>query len=612
MNKEQMNIVIVGHVDHGKSTVVGRLLADTNSLSEGKLKQVKAFCVANSRPFEYAFLLDALKDEQAQGITIDSARCFFKSQKRDYIIIDAPGHIEFLKNMISGAARAEAALLVIDANEGIQENSKRHGYILSMLGIKQIIVVVNKMDLVNYKEDIFNRIKIEYTKFLKHIDIIPKDFIPVSALNGENIFNNKGRLDWFEGKNILESLDSFEKEIPLEDKPFRMHVQDVYKFTAKGDSRRIIAGRIESGSIKIGDKVIFLPSHKESKIKSIEGFNQKPKQSIGSNYSTGFTLTEQIYINRGEIMCKENETLPNISSTINVDLFWVGKDPMRIDRWYKLKLGSFESLVKLNKITNVLDASNLSTKNKNSISRHEIAKCVLEFKSPFAFDLFNNLQSTGRFVIVDDYDIAGGGKIYDFIDIKNNIIWHERGVSKKDRSDILGHKPALLWLTGLSGSGKSTIAVELQKRLIKERKLVYVLDGDNIRHGLNRDLGFSEEDRIENIRRIGEVADLFVDLGVIVIASFISPYKKDRKIVRNKLPNDFIEIYIKCNLKECEKRDPKGLYKKARIGEIKEFTGITAPYEEPEFPEIIIETDKIDIQEAVDKVYYYLNEKKII
>ena len=612
MQKEKMNIVIVGHVDHGKSTVIGRLLADTNSLPDGKLEQVKTYCKNNSRPFEYAFLLDVLKDEQAQGITIDSSRCFFKSKKRDYIIIDAPGHIEFLKNMISGAARAEAALLVIDAKEGIQENSKRHGYMLSMLGIKQVTIIVNKMDLVEYKEQVFNNIKRDYTEFLKQINIQPKDFVPVSALNGDNIVNNNGKLTWFEGKNILESLDAFEKEKSLEDKPFRMYVQDVYKFTAKGDARRIIVGKIESGNIKVGERVIFLPSRKTSKIKSIESFNTNPKQSIGAGYSIGFTLTEQIYINRGEMMCKEDESMPSVSSLIKTNIFWMGKDMMRLDRWYKLKIGSFEIPVKLNKIINVLDASNLSDLHKNSIARHEVAKCVLECKAPIAFDLFANMQATGRFVIVDEYDIAGGGIIYDFTDIKNNIVWHEREVTREDRYNILGHKSTLLWFTGLSGSGKSTIAVALQKRLIKERKLVYVLDGDNIRHGLNKDLGFSEEDRIENIRRIGEVSKLFIDSGVIAIASFISPYRKDRKIVRTKLADDFIEVYVKCSLEECEKRDSKGLYKKARKGEIKNFTGITAPYEEPNEPELVIETDKFNVEECVDIIYKYLKERHII
>jgi len=282
MKKEQMNIVIVGHVDHGKSTVIGRLLADTNSLPEGKLEQIREKCKRESKQFEYAFLLDALKDEQSQGITIDSARCFFKTDKRDYIIIDAPGHIEFLKNMISGAARAEAALLIIDAKEGIKENSKRHGYMLSMLGIKQIVVCINKMDLVDYDKKVYDQIKQDYSKFLEEVGIKPKQFIPISAFNGENLISKSSKLNWFDGSTVLEALGSFKKEETSENKPFRMPVQEVYKFTDKGDDKRIIAGRIESGSISVGDGVVFLPSNKRSKVKSIEIFNVPKKDKVSA------------------------------------------------------------------------------------------------------------------------------------------------------------------------------------------------------------------------------------------------------------------------------------------------------------------------------------------
>lgn len=307
IHKQDMNIVIVGHVDHGKSTVIGRLLADTNSLPKGKLRQVKETCRRNSKPFEYAFLLDALKDEQAQGITIDTARCFFQTELRNYIIIDAPGHIEFLKNMITGASRAEAALLVIDANEGVQENSRRHGYMLSLLGINQVCVLVNKMDLMGYSEKPFRRIERQYRRFLKKIDVEPICFIPISAMEGENIANHSTKMPWYNGMNVLQVLDSFENEKLPEDKPFRMPVQDVYKFTKGGDNRRIIAGTIETGKISVGDEVIFYPSGKRTRIKSIEAFNKEPQNTIGAGWACGFTVTEQIYVKRGEIMCIENK-----------------------------------------------------------------------------------------------------------------------------------------------------------------------------------------------------------------------------------------------------------------------------------------------------------------
>lgn len=422
MKYEQMSIVIVGHVDHGKSTLIGRLLADTNSLPKGKLEQIKEFCKRNSRPFEYAFLLDALKDEQRQGITIDSARCFFKSRKRDYIIIDAPGHIEFLKNMISGAARAEAALLVIDAQEGIQENSKRHGYMLSMLGIKQVVVCVNKIDLVGYSEKAFNDIKDEYHQFLKQIGISPKAFIPVSALNGDNITKISGKLKWFKGHSVLSTLDSFEKSKSFEDKNFRLPVQDIYKFTAQGDNRRIIAGRIESGSINVGDEVVFLPSNKHSHIKSIELFNSNPQQAISAGYCAGFTLKEQVYTKRGEIMAKANEKLPQISSAFKVNIFWMGRHPMTANKEYKLKLATSSIPITLHKIIKVLDASDLRTHQKKVIERHDVAECIINCKNKIAFDLADDIEATGRFVIVDGYDIAGGGIITEAIEAKEPAV----------------------------------------------------------------------------------------------------------------------------------------------------------------------------------------------
>ena len=409
--EQNMNIVIVGHVDHGKSTVIGRLLADTGSLPKGKLEQVKEYCKKNSRPFEYAYLLDALKDEQSQGITIDTARCFFKSKKRGYIIIDAPGHIEFLKNMISGAARAEAALLVIDANEGIKENSKRHGYMLSMLRIKQVAVCVNKMDLVDYDEKVFNKIKTEYIEFLNQINIVPKAFIPISAREGDNIVKHSSNLEWFKGLTVLSVLDSFEKAESLEKQNFRLPVQEVYKFTAFNDDGRIIAGRVESGSINVGDKVVFLPSKKESEINSIEGFNIKPRKTISAGHSTGFTLKEQIYVKRGDIMCKVYEKLPYVGSEFKANIFWMGKNPMTTDKEYKLKLTTFEVTISIHKILKVLDSTNLNATCKEQVERNDVAECIIYCKKDIAFDLAADHEVTGRFVIVDNYDIAGGGII---------------------------------------------------------------------------------------------------------------------------------------------------------------------------------------------------------
>jgi len=332
--KQQMNIVIVGHVDHGKSTVVGRLLADTGSLPQGKLDAVRRECERTGKPFEYAFLLDALTDEQDQGITIDTARSFFKTARRDYIIIDAPGHIEFLKNMISGAARAEAAALIIDAKEGVRENSRRHGYVLAMLGIRQVVVCVNKMDLVGYDQAHFDKIEAEYRGFLRDIGAVnPRQFIPVSAIGGDNLATHSDKMRWYKGPTFLETLDAFDKAPGKTEAPFRMPVQAIYKFTNRGDERRIVAGRIEAGRVKVGDKVVFSPSNKSAVVSSIEGFNVAPRTEIESGWSTGFTLSEEIYVTRGEVM-SHVEQAPLVSTRLRANVIWLGRKPFVRDRDY--------------------------------------------------------------------------------------------------------------------------------------------------------------------------------------------------------------------------------------------------------------------------------------
>jgi len=373
---------------------------------------VKRQCEVNARPFEYAFLLDALKDEQSQGITIDSARVFFKTVKRDYIIIDAPGHIEFLKNMISGASRAEAALLVIDAEEGIKENSKRHGYMLSMLGLKQLVVLVNKMDLVDFRESVFREIENEYSMFLRNISINPDCFIPVCGRSGENIAFKSELMKWYSGKSVVDILDSFIKEKADPEKPFRMPVQSVYKFTASGDSRRIVAGTVESGKAKLGDEIVIFPSGKKSKIKSFEGFNTAVVKEISQGVAAGFTLEEQIYIKRGELVTLAGELPAKTGKNIIVNLFWLGKNPFIKNKSYFLKVGTAKVRMTLIEIHKLIDASDLSfSEDKDYVEKHIIAECTLRLEKPIAFDFYEDIVPTGRFVIIDEYEIAGGGII---------------------------------------------------------------------------------------------------------------------------------------------------------------------------------------------------------
>ncbi len=527
LSREQMNIVIVGHVDHGKSTVVGRLLSDTGSLPEGKLERVKNQCRQNAKPFEYAFLLDALKDEQSQGITIDSARCFFHSDKREYIVIDAPGHIEFLKNMISGAARAEAAVLIIDAKDGVQENSRRHGYMMSMLGIQQLTCCINKMDLVDYSKITYEAIKEEYSAFLKQIGITPQVFIPVSAREGDNIVSNSPNTPWYTGPSVIEMLDHFKKESSALDKPLRFPVQDIYKFTANDDDRRIVAGRIETGSVEVGDEVIFLPSGKKSTIGSIEAFNSPVIKTAGAGRSIGVTLSTQIYIRPGELMCKTGEPLPQTSSKLRVNIFWLSPQPMIMSKRYKMKLANSQTQIKLTELHNILDASDLSITTNNQIERHDVADCTLESLRPVACDHAADIPQTGRFVIIDNYEIVGGGVILEAQKVINSLIqervkqrekaWVKTSITSMNRAGRYNQKSTTILISGLGRSGKMELAKALEEYLFNCGRMVYYLGISNSLNSIGSDINFNQRD--DYLQRLGELSHLFTDAGMIFITT---------------------------------------------------------------------------------------------
>jgi bifunctional enzyme CysN/CysC len=611
---EQLKIVIVGHVDHGKSTFVGRLFHDTGSLPEGKLEQLQAIAARRGVPFEWANLMDALQSERDQNITIDTAQIWFHTTKRQYVIIDAPGHKEFLKNMVTGAANAEAALLLIDAHEGVQENSRRHGYLLNLLGIRQVAVLVNKMDLVNHSHERFQSIEKEYRAWLKTIGLEPKIFIPIAAKNGDNIASRSANMPWWTGPTVLQTLDEFKVSEPPDNQPLRMPIQDVYRF----DERRILAGRVEAGSIKVGDRLVFSPTNKVSVVKTIERWSAPSSNSAVAGESIGVTLQEQIFVERGVVAALESDP-PYELSSFKARLFWLGRRPLEKGKAYKLKLATQEAECFIESIDKVIDASTLETVSAEApvcVRRHEVAELTIHTKKPVAFDVHADVASLGRFVIVDGYDVSGGGIIAPGNyprrthggSKSENIFWSRGKVTASQREARNGHAGCVLWLTGLSSAGKSTIATELERELFNLGRHAYALDGDNIRHGLGSDLGFSPEDRAENIRRIGEVAKLFADAGVICVTAFISPYRADRDSVRKILPaGKFVEVYVNAPLDVCEKRDPKGLYAKARANEIKEFTGVSAPYEAPAKPEIEIHTDKSTVAESVAIILDYLN-----
>jgi bifunctional enzyme CysN/CysC len=605
MDQEQvLNIVTVGHVDHGKSTVIGRLLADAHGLPDGKLEAVRENCRRNSKPFEYAFLLDALKNEQAQGITIDTARCFFHSDKRRYIIIDAPGHIEFLKNMVTGASRAEAALMVIDASRGVEENTRRHGYFLSMLGIRQVAVLVNKMDLVEYRQTVYEDIRAEFKKFLEKVDIHPVAFIPVSGMEGDNIASHSDNMPWYDGLTMLEQMDAFTPVPSPERMHFRMPVQGVYKFTENNDSRRIIAGTVEAGSVRAGDEIVFYPSGKKTHIKSLEVFNAQTPDRFQAGNAAGFTMTEQIFVRRGEIACRRDEPAPQVGVRLKANVFWLGKDAFDRNRRYYFKCGTAKVEMALESIERIVNAATLSAGQRQYCEKNEVCECILKLERPVAFDLAGSIDATSRFVIVDGYEIAGGGIITQAMDEYDyntrNIRWSSGDVTGEERQRMTGRKGLVVWMTGLSGSGKTTIAQEVERRLLEAGMPAYILDGDKIRRGLCADLGFTAADRTENIRRVGETANLFRDAGMITLVTLISPFAASRDQARRIVGRSFVEVYVKASVETCKARDPKNLYKKALEGNIPNFTGLTSPYEVPENPDLVLDTEKWSEEECVE------------
>jgi bifunctional enzyme CysN/CysC len=549
---QRMNIVIVGHVDHGKSTVIGRLLADTHSLPDGKLEQVRADCELNSKPFEYAFLLDALKDEQAQGITIDAARVFFRSRLRPYLILDAPGHIEFLKNMITGAARAEAALLVIDAAEGVQENSRRHGYMVSLLGIHQLAVVVNKMDLVAWDQAVYDRIVAEYSAFLEQVGIRPSCFIPVSGRGGDNIAGRSENLSWYQGPTVLDALDAFRSEPAPVEQPFRMPVQDVYKFTKQGDDRRIVAGTIDSGTVRVGDEVIFYPSGKKSRVKSLEAFNRPAQSRAEAGWAVGFTLQEQIYITRGEVATLESEARPQVTTRLRVSLFWLGREPMVKRKEYLLKLGTARVTARVEEVLRVMDASSLeSADQRNAVQRHDVAECVLKLDRAIACDLAEDVPSTSRFVIVDDFEIRGGGIVREALPdrqtsvrdrvLLRNYKWEPSIIQPEHRAEKYNQKAALILVTGEHESDRKGVAKALEGKLFEDGKVVYFLGIGSVLYGVDADIARKPENRQEHMRRLAEVANLMLDAGIILVVAAAELTQDDLEVIKTAVQPDWIE-----------------------------------------------------------------------
>ena len=607
--EEVPNIVIVGHVDHGKSSFIGRLLYDVGEIKNEKLIELKKASKKRGVDFEFAYLLDALRDERDQGITIDTTRIFFKSNKRKYVFIDAPGHKEFIRNMISGASSADIAILIVDVSEGVKQQTKKHTYLLKLLGIEEIIIVFNKMDKINYDEKKFLEIKSELNLFLSNIEVECHSSIPISSKFGDNLIKKCNKMLWYKGKPFIKILDEFQTKKNLLSNHIRFPVQDIYKV---GD-KRVIVGKIESGRISQGTELLFLPSNEKARVKTLEIWPNADKEYFKGD-SIGFTLDEPIFVDKGNL-ASDLKTPPKLMNRFEANVFWLSEEKINFKKKYTMKINTGVYEVFINKVKNVLNTDNLELKTNTTVSKNDVCELVIHSSHLIPMDDYFFFKITARFCLLDDMQIVAGG----IIDLKNypdqrekifnlgnNVIPENYNINEIDRAIKFNHRPGIIWLTGLSGAGKSTIAKNVEKKLFDRNFNIFTLDGDNLRIGLNKNLNFSPEDRTENIRRTSEVAKLFAQAGFIILVSLISPYRSERKKARDIRPEIFREIYIKASVEVCAKRDVKGLYAKAKRGEIKNFTGISSPYEEPEKPNLIIDTSKEEVEESISKLEKFI------
>ena len=610
--RPQVRIVIVGHVDHGKSTLVGRLLHETGSLPEGKLEMLKAVSARRGMPFEWSFLLDALQTERDQGITIDTTQIRFRTGSRDIVLIDAPGHAEFLRNMITGASQADGALLIIDALEGVRDQTRRHGYLLHLLGVKQVAVVVNKMDRVDFSGARFAAISQEISAHLSALGVTPSAVIPISARDGDGVAERTPRIAWYHGVTVVEALDALEPARPLEQLALRLPVQAIYKF----DDRRILAGRIESGHLAAGDQIVVMPAGKVAKIKSVEGWPVTPiNGSQTAGRSVGITLDRELFVERGDIIAHVG-TSPRDTRRIRARIFWLHDKPLTTGASILIRLGTRETRAVVVAINKAIDPGELSSVETTSIARNHVGEIDISLAQAVAADPYGDNPRTGRLVIEVNGRIAGGGLVLS-VDtgqraIPVDIVPVESALRPDERSARYRHHGAVVWLTGLPGSGKSTLARALERRLFGNGGSPVLLDGDTLRAGLNSDLGFSAADRSENIRRLAEVATHLARNGHIAIVAAVSPSREDRAAARRLADMFFREVYVATPREVCESRDPKGHYAKARAGTLQAFTGIGNDYQPPTNSELTIDTSARSVAEATDAIEHMLANSEIL
>ena len=601
--KSLLRFITCGSVDDGKSTLIGRLLYESHMVFEDHLTQLEvdsAKVGTQGTDLDFALLLDGLTAEREQGITIDVAYRFFSTEKRKFIVADTPGHEQYTRNMVTGASTADVAVLMIDARKGVLTQTRRHSYLVSLLGIRKVVVAINKMDLIDYSEDTYNSIVTEFSEFAERIGLSDITYVPVSALKGDNIVENSEATPWYDGPTLMTYLE----DVPVDDDvaagPFRMPVQWVNRPNL---DFRGFSGRIVGGSIKPGDPIRVLPTGTTSTVDRIVTMDGDLAVAVAGQ-SVTITLTDEIDASRGDLMCA-GDAPAEVADQFEAHVVWMHEDEMLPGRPYILKVGARTMGVTISEPKYRVDVNSLEHLAANTLALNEIGVCNLSLDRPIPFDPYVDNRDTGSFIVIDKrtQNTVGSGMLHFALRRSHNIHWQDVRVDKAARADQNSHQPGVVWFTGLSGSGKSTIANIVESKLHTLGVRTYLLDGDNVRHGLNRDLGFTDADRVENIRRIAEVSGLMVDAGLVVLVSFISPFRAERRLARERIEaGEFIEVHVDTPLDVAEERDPKGLYAKARAGELRNFTGIDSPYEAPESPEVHVDTTALTAEEAADQV----------
>ena len=606
-HKSLLRFLTCGSVDDGKSTLIGRLLYDSKMIFEDQLAALEADSKkvgTQGGDIDFALLVDGLAAEREQGITIDVAYRFFSTDKRKFIVADTPGHEQYTRNMVTGASTADAAVILIDARKGVLTQTRRHSYLVSLLGIRHVVLAINKMDLVGWSQQTFDTILSEYRDFADQIGIKQFTAIPMSALKGDNITAHSDAAPWYDGPALLPLLETLPVDDHLQEKPFRMPVQWVNRPNL---DFRGFSGLISSGTIRPGDKIKALPSGRESTVERIVTFGDDLEVAVAGQ-SVTLTLTDEIDISRGDVIAEAGAP-PPVADQFEATVVWMDDEAMLPGRPYLLKLGTRTVSAQITEPKYKINVNTLEHLAAKRLELNEIGVCNLSLDAPIAFDAYAENHDLGGFILVDRISnrTVGAGMLHFALRRSQNIHWQALDVDKTSRAALKGQRGRVVWLTGLSGSGKSTIANLVEKRLHADGRHTYLLDGDNVRHGLNKDLGFTDEDRVENIRRVAEVSKLMVDAGLIVLVSFISPFRAERRLARDlQAEGDFVEVYVNTPLAIAEQRDVKGLYKKARAGELKNFTGIDSPYEPPENAEITVDTTARAATEAAERIVAWL------